>query len=120
MKGGTVRRIANTFRGLVGLPTKNKFADPVLREPRERRKKRSGGRTGRKGDVRPMIKRGGIKPAGGRPGTIGYHDKLVRHFGRRQANKYGRCIIAKQLDLLPTAEDFAASPPWAHLSTGTG
>jgi len=50
------------------------------------------------------------------PGTIAYHDKLVRHFGRRMADWYGECIQRKKLELLPTKRDFANNPPWAWRS----
>ena len=59
-----------------------------------------------------MMRRGNLGPPPCQPGTITYHDKLVRHFGRRQANRYGKLIRAGELDALPTAEDFAANPPW--------
>ena len=48
-----------------------------------------------------------------RPGTMTYFDMLVRKFGRRQADKYQRCLIAGQPDLLPTPELLAATPDWA-------
>jgi len=115
MKGGTIRRIANTFRGLVGLPTKNQYKDPVLRDERDRRKKRSSG-SGGSHKVRRSI--GSSAPAC-RPGTITYHDKLVRHFGRRKADKLGR-MMRLQPDLVVTAEEFAAHPPWAFLKERSG
>lgn len=118
MKGGTIRRIANTFRGLVGRPTKNKYADPELKEPRERRKKRSGGRIGRKGDVRPMIKRGHLGPPRCEIGTITYHDKLVRHFGARKARKLHRMAMSQPE--LAADLDFSAHPPWAFLNEDSG
>lgn len=122
MKGGTIRRIAAMFAGLGWAsrlpqgPITKHYADPSLSDPRKRRKKRGSGSGSRRFAVE-RIKRFGVPPC--RPGTITYHDKLVSHFGRRQADKYGRCIQAKQLDLLPTAADFAANPPWAFLTSNT-
>jgi hypothetical protein len=117
MKGGTIRRMAGLFgiiAGVFGRPVTHHYPDPKTRDPRDRKKKRGTGSGSRRFAVE-RIKRSVAPPC--HPGTITYHDKLVRHFGRRQADKYGRCIIAKQLDLLPTAEDFAANPPWAFLTS---
>ncbi len=36
------------------------------------------------------------------PGTIVYHDMLVRKFGRFRADGYGRAIVAKDVKCLPT------------------
>ncbi len=35
------------------------------------------------------------------PGTITYHDKLVRHFGRRKADEIGQRIQRGDVDNLP-------------------
>ena len=114
MKGGTIRRIANSFKRLMGRPVTTHYKTPELEAPRAHRKKR----------VRRPSKRGhrsiGLYRLACVPGTITYHDKLVRHFGRRKADQYGRIIQAGQLDLLPTLQEFEDNPPWAFLSTGTG
>jgi len=111
MKGmGTFRRIADGFKRLVGRPVTHSYPDPVARVPKSRR--RGVKRYGRKNDVRPMMRRGNLGPPKCEPGTITYHDKLVRHFGAREALRYRRCLIAKQPELLPTPEDFRANPQW--------
>ena len=46
------------------------------------------------------------------PGTIRYHDRLVRHFGRRRADEYDKLIQAGDLHLLPTEEDFQNTKPF--------
>lgn len=46
------------------------------------------------------------------PGTITYHDRLVRHFGRKKADAYGRLIQSGDLDQLPTEEDFRSQMPF--------
>lgn len=115
MKGqGTFRRVADGFNRLVGRPVTHNLLDP-----RDRKKKRGTG-SGYAVQRKVGQKRRWRSPPPCIPGSITYHDKLVRHFGRKEADKYGRCILAKQLDLLPTAEEFAANRPWAFLSTGTG
>jgi hypothetical protein len=115
MKGGTIRRIANTFRGLVGLPTKNKYETPQLQDPRDRAKKRGSGQRSSRRATRSI---GSSAPAC-RPGTITYHDKLVRHFGRRKADKLGR-MMRLQPDLVVTEQDFLDNPPWAFLKERSG
>jgi hypothetical protein len=110
-KQGMFRRIFDTARKAMGLPVTHHYPDPVARVPKGRR--RGVKRFGRKNDVRPMLRRGHLGPPKCEPGTITYHDKLVRHFGHREALRYRRCLIAKQPELLPTPEDFRANPPWA-------
>ena len=128
MKGGTILRMAMIFgaamAGLTGRPQTKHYDDPVFKDPRDRRKKRSSGVSSRRFTVeRKKL----TAPPKCRPGTITYHDKLVRHFGRKKADWYGRLMQHRDkfgrldnLHLLPTAEDFAANPPWAWRSTGNG
>ena len=114
MKGGTIRRIANNFKRLLGRPVTTHYKDPVITDPRDRRKKRGSSHSKAVTSSTASSLRVCV------PGTIQYHDKLVKHFGRRQAEKYRRLIQSNCLDQLPSDEDFAANPPWAFLSTGTG
>ena len=55
------------------------------------------------GRLKPVNRQG--SPRLGRPpcdpGTITYHDKLVRHFGRREADRIGRAYRAAELKELP-------------------
>ena len=121
MKGqGTFRRIADSFKKFTGRPTTKQMPDPVLKDPRDRQKKRgTGSGAGPKLTVGRQRRMRTVPPC--RPGSISYHDKMVRHFGRRKADKLGRLMQASKMELWPTAEDFAANPPWAFLkSTGTG
>jgi hypothetical protein len=115
MKGGTIRRMANTFRGLVGLPTKNKYADPVLTDERDRTKKPQSAK--RRSHKATRSTASSVLPC--ERGTITYHDKLVRHFGRRKADKLGR-MMRLQPELVVTEEEFAANPPWAFLKKRSG
>ena len=102
--------------GLAGLraPKAKHYPDPILRDPALHRKPARTRR--RKHDQRPMIKRGHIgPPTNCEPGTITYHDMLVRKFGRREADKYSRCRQAGQLDLLPDAAMLALHGDWDWL-----
>ena len=112
MKGqGIFRRIANGVKRILNRPIVHRYKDPVFVDPRSRKKKRgTGGGSGRwsKGHLRSIT---GRLPC--IPGTGTYFDMLVRKFGRRQADKYQRCLIAGQPDLLPTPELLAATPDWA-------
>ena len=49
------------------------------------------------------------------PGSIHYHDKLVKHFGARKAEGYRQCYQRGFLNLLPTEQDFIDNPPWKFL-----
>lgn len=121
MKGGTIRRIASKFTDLFTRNKTNQYPDPVLSSSRRGMPHSKKPRTRvRQNDTRPLLRRGNLGPPKCEPGTIAYHDKLVRHFGRRQAEKYRRIIQAGQLELLPTADDFSAHPPWQHLRQDFG
>jgi hypothetical protein len=121
MKGGTIRRIANTFKRLMGRPITTTYKDPLPLRGDPALVKKPGRYRRRKNDTRPMMKRGNLGPPPCDPGTITYHDKLVRHFGARKARKLGK-MMRLQPDLVVTEEDFLAHPPWAHLrrDSGTG
>jgi len=111
MKGGVFRGFITAMAGFVysikeRVPIRaTHYPDPVLSDPY---KKLRRSRVVGKPRIRRVLKC--------EPGTISYHDKLVRHFGRRQADKFGRLIQNKRLDLLPTAANFAESPEWAFRS----
>jgi hypothetical protein len=111
MKGGTFRRIADGFKRLVGRPVTSHYKDPVLRDPRDRQKKRGSGSGGLNKGLQSTAL---LRPASA-PGTIGYHDKLVRHFGRRMAEGYRIAIQRGHMNCLPSEQDFSEHPPWAFL-----
>ena len=99
------------FRGIqkavAGLFSKTKhYPDPVFRELRDRPE----GKRKFEREAKPTV----APPCD--PGTITYHDKLVRHFGRRRADGYNECIQRKMMSALPTPEEFDAAVPWAWRS----
>ena len=120
MKGGTFRRIADGFKRLLGRPTAQhqkrttSYPDPVITMPHSG-PTRSGRR---KNDVRPMIRRGNLRYPKPAMGNIGYHDRLVRKFGRRMADEYGRLLndrkipMAQRAALLPSMELLATHGDW--------
>ena len=112
-KRGIFRRIVDAGRKVIGLPVTHHYADPMFQDPRYRRKKRALNHFSSGRFVVERIKRDAVPPC--EPGTITYHDKLVRHFGRRRAAGYRQCIQRGFLNLLPTEQDFADNPPWAFL-----
>ena len=100
MKGGVFRGIlaacAMAFARLRPNRIKtNHYPDPLLRDPH----------LGSGGHKHPRGRSYQGKPRLGRPpcdfGTITYHDKLVRHFGRREADRIQRAYRADELDVLP-------------------
>ncbi len=103
---GMIAAIGAFFSGLNPWRARGKYyADPLLRDPYTR---------SRKGSRQPgKAKAKRVLPCD--PGDIRYHDKLVKHFGRRRADGYSQCIQRKFLNLLPTEQDFADNPPWAFL-----
>jgi len=110
-KRGMFRRIVNAGRKIAGLPVTHQYDDPVIGigAPEERRKKSPG-----RYKYRP-VKELGPKVLPCEPGTIEYHDKLVRHFGRRRAEGYRHCIQRGMHSALPTAQDFDDNVPWGFL-----
>ncbi len=113
-KRGMFRRMVDTIRRSVGLSVH--YPDPVLRDSRgipQRKKKRAHGHVSR-GRFR-RTRELSLKAPPCIPGTITYHDKLVRHFGRRKAEGYGMAIQLGHLSCLPSAQDFADNLPWAFL-----
>lgn len=94
------RSIAALFsRGFRPWSRTSKHSDPILADPHHRKHTRSSTKrfSHRKGPPRL-----GRPPC--EPGTITYHDKLVRHFGRREADRIGRLIQARKMDGLPFTE----------------
>ena len=111
-KRGMFRRLVDAGRQAIGLPVTHHYPDPVLRDRRRvptRKKSHSRGRHKRR------VKEAAHRALPCEPGTIVYFDKLVRHFGRRRADGYHECLQRKMMHALPTEQDFADNPPWAHL-----
>ena len=102
-KQGMFRRIVDTARKAMGMPVTHHYPDP------ESYVKPAG--TGRRKFVRKAKPKSRI-PCD--PGTITYHDKLVKHFGARKALGY-RYAIQSGYQCLPTEQDLADNPPWAFL-----
>ena len=112
-KRGMFRRMIDVARRSIGLPVTHNFSDRILSgDPRDRKKKRGNGSSYA---VQRKVgqKRRWRSPPPCIPGSITYFDMLVRKFGRRKADKYQRCLMAKQPDLLPTPELLVATPDWA-------
>lgn len=100
MKGGAFRGLIVAVSGLIagfGLQKSeaNHYPDPILKDPYKKPRRRKGTRFAGK----PGKPRYGYPPC--HPGTIAYHDKLVRHFGRREADRIGREYRAGNADILP-------------------
>lgn len=122
-KRGIFRRMIAMVAMTMGFAITHHYADPVFRDSRgipQRRKKRAHNHIsrGRFRRTRALV----LKAPPCIPGTISYHDKLVRHFGRRRADAYGRVIRHRndfgnldQLHLLPTEQDFRDTPEWGFL-----
>lgn len=99
MKGGTFRGFIAVVSGLFtrfDLWRKGikQYDDPHLNDPHHHQRSKASTRINNKGR-----KRYAYPPC--HPGTIAYHDKLVRHFGRREADKIGRAYLAGDVDALP-------------------
>ena len=120
-KRGMFSRMVAAIAATMGAaPVTRHYDDPSLASPeliatervfgKNRRKRSSGGGSRRWATERKRCISGHL-PC--RPGTGTYFDMLVRKFGRREADKYQRCLIAGQPDLLPTPELLAATPDWA-------
>ncbi len=110
------RLIAATIMGIIGMRVTHHYDDPVFKDSRgipQRKKKRAHGHhsKGRWSPGRETARKAYVVE----PGHIAYHDKLVRHFGRRRADGYGECMQRKMLSALPTKHDFDAAVPWAFL-----
>lgn len=87
--------------------TSKVYADPHLNDPYHHSRSRLGTKVNRRGKTRTAI------PCV--PGTITYHDKLVKHFGRRRAEGYRVAIQRGHLNCLPTEKDFRNNPPWGFV-----
>lgn len=121
-KTGMFRLIIAAMAGAIWkpIPKGKYYPDPAFVNAPDapRRKKRtSGSGQARFRNARVRAKR--VPKC--EPGSFRYHDKLVRHFGRRAAERYGRVISSRKLTAsqrqlqLPTDQDFADNPPWAYL-----
>lgn len=112
------RRIVDTARKAMGLPVTHHFPDPVMRMPHSkptRAKHFSRGKHRYRDVTKPQI------PCV--PGTITFHDKCVKYYGRRKAEQIRRDFQHKdqfghhdRLDRMPTEANFAALKPWAWRS----
>ena len=120
MKGGTIRRMANMFNKLMGRPTRNIYKDPVFADPRDRKKKRASGVSSGRFAIerKPRMARPPCEP-----GTITFHDKCVRYYGRKKADQIhsdwqhkDRLGNRDRLDRIPSLANFAAMRPWAWLN----
>ena len=81
----------------------NHYPDPITRDPYARPRSHTSTKRNSHRQGPPRL---GRPPCD--PGTITYHDKLVRHFGRREADRIGRAWQAakksglnKDLEVLP-------------------
>jgi hypothetical protein len=109
-KRGMFRRILDVGRKLMGKPVTHHYDDHFGDSPEMRRQKTPRYRMGKyERETKPSV----APPC--RPGTITYHDKLVRHFGRRKAEGYRHCIQRNMHSALPTEEDFDRTVPWGFL-----
>lgn len=99
---GLFRRLIDAGKRFVGRPVVHKYDFPLPKVP----KRRGRGRVRLRRRHQPM-------PC--HPGTITFHDLLVRKFGRRRADQYGRLIQEGRLDLLPSAQELADTPDWAFV-----
>lgn len=104
-------------RKAMGIPVTYKYSDPEFQDPRTRKKKRAHG-VGSGRFTTQSRKLSAVPPCD--PGTITYHDMLVRHFGHRFANDFRRRFIASVSGslprselVLPTKQEFSDNPPWA-------
>lgn len=106
-KQGMFRRMADSARRLMGRPVFHD--DPVLVDPRLRKKKRAHGHGSGRWRPSKVAARAAMSCD---PGTIRYHDRLVRHFGRKKAEEFGRLIQKGDLHLLPSDEGFRVRRPF--------
>ena len=88
----------------VGMPVVHKYDIHISNKPK---------RLGRGSTKRRLRRRHQPMPC--HPGTITFHDLLVRKFGRRRADAYGRLIQEGRLELLPSAQELADTPDWAFV-----
>ena len=112
------RRIIDAGRKMMGKPVTHHYPEPVDVSPEERRAKKSNRGTGSGRFAVERIRRRRYPPC--EPGTIAFHDKCVRYYGRKKADQIGRDIQHKdelgnrdRMDRIPTEANFAAMTPWA-------
>lgn len=118
-KRGMFRLMLATMAGLmgVGAPRAKHYPDPMIRSPeQQRRKKRTGGSGSRRFAVERISRWRYPKCE---PGTIAYHDMLVRKYGRKKADQIHRDWQHKdefgnrdRLDRLPNASQLALRGDW--------
>ncbi len=101
---GLFRRMIDASKRWMGKPVTRHY------ELSERKAFRGRGRGSHKARV---VRRRHAMPC--HPGTISFHDLLVRKFGRQRADQYGRLIQQGRLDLLPSAQEIADTPSWGFL-----
>lgn len=123
MKGqGLFRRVMDKARRAMGMPVKRHLSELQNIAPEQRRPKTV--RYRRKNDARPMIRRGNLGyPRKCEPGTINYHDMLVRKYGRKKADQIQRDWAHKddfgnrdRLDRMPNASQLALRGDWDWLT----
>ncbi len=115
-KRGMFRLIATAIMGFVGMrePATHHYPDPIIGAPASDNFRHGNTRfRGQAGKKR-------LSPPPCTPGTITFHDKCVRYYGRKRADLIGRNIQHKndmgmhdRMDRVPTEADFAALKPWA-------
>ena len=103
---GLFRRMIDAGKRFVGMPVVHKYDFPVTKVP-----KRRGLRPSR---IRSRLRRR-HQPMPCHPGTITFHDLLVRKFGRKRADAYGRLIQEGRLELLPSAQELDDTPDWGFV-----
>ena len=100
---GLFRRMLESGKRFVGMPVVHKYEFPVTKAPTQRIR----------GHFRRKRRRHQPMPC--HPGTITFHDLLVRKFGRKRADEYGRLIQQGRLELLPSAQEIADTPDWGFV-----
>ena len=96
------------------------YADPHFNDDHHHQRSRAGtkvnNKRGRKNDDRPMIRRGNLGPPPCEPGSISYHDMLVRKLGRFRADEFRHHYIDHKQNrvplVVPTPADLAVAD-WA-------
>lgn len=111
------RRIVDAGRKMMGMPVTHHYPDPVHHDPKLRPKKRAHGTGSGRFAVERMKRLGRPKCE---PGTISFHDKCVRYYGRKKADQIARDLQHKdhlgnydRRDRVPTEANFKAMTPWA-------
>ena len=82
-KRGMFSRMMATMAMAIGMSVTHRYDDPSFYTPENRRRKKRGTGSGMGRQLKIGQKRRWHTMPRCKPGTITYHDKLVRHFGRR-------------------------------------